>query len=225
MSAMASQITSLTIVYSTIYSGTDHGKYQSSASMAFVRGIHRWPVNSPHKWPVTRKMFPFKDVIMDTCVHAIPDSIVLSSRRWVNVGQTLIAVWNAVIMGCINPGIYCTFPIQISGSSPGCYLPYDPLSYQGSVDITEYGDPCLPWIREEHAYNSSLFPDGSIEDARAFCRNPDSDEKPWCWTTDYNWDYCDIVQCPIPGNPTDTLRNNDAMITSSLRQNDVDDVV
>ena len=33
--------------------------------MAFVRGIHRWPVNSPHKGPVTRKMFPFDDVIMD----------------------------------------------------------------------------------------------------------------------------------------------------------------
>ena len=39
-------------------------KYQSSASLAFVRGIHRRPVNSPHKWPVTRKMFPFDDVIM-----------------------------------------------------------------------------------------------------------------------------------------------------------------
>ena len=60
MSAMASQITSLTIVYSIIYLGAD----QSSASLAFVRGIHRWPVNSPHKWPVTRKMFPFHDVIM-----------------------------------------------------------------------------------------------------------------------------------------------------------------
>ena len=41
-------------------------KHQSSASLAFVRGIHRWPVNSPHKWPVTRKMFPFDDVIMMT---------------------------------------------------------------------------------------------------------------------------------------------------------------
>ena len=39
-------------------------KHQSSGSQAFVRGIHRWPVNSPHKWPVTRKMFPFDDVIM-----------------------------------------------------------------------------------------------------------------------------------------------------------------
>ena len=64
MSAMASQITSLTIVYLTVDSGTDQRKYQNSASLAFVRGIHRWPVNSPHKWPVKRKMFPFHDVIM-----------------------------------------------------------------------------------------------------------------------------------------------------------------
>ena len=59
-----SQITSLTIVYSTVNSDADQRKHQSSASLAFVRGIHRGPVNSPHKWPVTRKMFPFDGVIM-----------------------------------------------------------------------------------------------------------------------------------------------------------------
>ena len=64
MGAMASQITSLTIVYSTVYSGAHQRKHQSSASLAFVWGIHRWPVNSPHKWTVTRKMFAFDDVIM-----------------------------------------------------------------------------------------------------------------------------------------------------------------
>ena len=61
MGAIASQITSLTIVHSTVYSDADQRKHQSSASLAFVRG----PVNSPHKWPVTRKMLPFDDVI--TC--------------------------------------------------------------------------------------------------------------------------------------------------------------
>ena len=64
MGAMASQITSLVIVYSVAYPGADQRKHQSSASLAFERGIHRWPVNSPHKGPVTRKMFPFDDVIM-----------------------------------------------------------------------------------------------------------------------------------------------------------------
>ena len=50
--------------YSTVYSGTDERKHQSSVSLTFVRGIHRWLVNSPHKWPITRKMFPFDDVFM-----------------------------------------------------------------------------------------------------------------------------------------------------------------
>ena len=69
MSAMAFQITGVSIVYSTVGSGADQRKHQSSASLAFVRGIHRWPVNSPHKRPVTRKMFPFDDVIMDSRTH------------------------------------------------------------------------------------------------------------------------------------------------------------
>ena len=60
----APQINSLTIVYSTVYSGTDQRKHQSSASLAFVRGIHRWPVSSLHKWPAMQKMFPYDDVIM-----------------------------------------------------------------------------------------------------------------------------------------------------------------
>ena len=64
MGAIASQITSLTIVYSTDYSGAYQIKHQSSASPAFVQGIHRGLVNSPHKWPVTRKMSPFDDIIM-----------------------------------------------------------------------------------------------------------------------------------------------------------------
>ena len=64
MGTMASQITSFTIVYSTVYSDIDQRKHQSSASLTFVRGNHRWPVNSPHKGPVTRKMFPFDNVIL-----------------------------------------------------------------------------------------------------------------------------------------------------------------
>ena len=65
MGAIASQIASHTIVYSTVYSDADQRKHQSSASLAFVRGIHRSPVNSPHKGPVARKTFPFDDVIME----------------------------------------------------------------------------------------------------------------------------------------------------------------
>ena len=71
LGAMASEITSLTLVYWSIYSGVDHRKHQNSASLVFVWGIHRWPVNSHHKWPATRKMFPFDDVIMSkSCIDS-----------------------------------------------------------------------------------------------------------------------------------------------------------
>ena len=64
MDTMASQITSLTIVYSTIYSGADQRKHQSSASLAFVSGNSPVTGEFPAKGPVTWKMSPFDDVIM-----------------------------------------------------------------------------------------------------------------------------------------------------------------
>ena len=82
MSTVASQITSLAFVYSTVYSGTDQRKHQSSASLAFVQGIHRGPVNSLHKWPVTRKMFPFDDVITNKMNAAGPHCISQYDWLW-----------------------------------------------------------------------------------------------------------------------------------------------
>ena len=79
MGAMASQFASITIVYSTVYSGADQRKHQSSASLAFVWRIHRWPVNSLHKWPVTLKMFLLDDVIMklNTFSHFLPPELLV----------------------------------------------------------------------------------------------------------------------------------------------------
>ena len=75
MGAMASEITSLAIVHSNVYSGADQRKHQSTASLAFLWGIYRWLVNSPHRWPVTRKMFPFDDVIMTVILRWVIDTV------------------------------------------------------------------------------------------------------------------------------------------------------
>ena len=72
MSGMVSQTTGVPIVYSIVCSGVDQRKHQSSASLAFVRGIHWWPVNSLHKGPVTWKMLPFDDVITRWCFWSWP---------------------------------------------------------------------------------------------------------------------------------------------------------
>ena len=91
MSAMMYQITSLMIVYSSVYSGTDQRKHQNSASLVFVRGIHRWPVSSPHIGPVTRKMVPLDDVIVDvfTQIHHNP----YCHMKYVSVKSPLARIW------------------------------------------------------------------------------------------------------------------------------------
>ena len=83
--AMASQLTGVLIVCPNVRSGTDQRKHQSSASLAFVRGIHRWRVYSPHKGPVTRKTFPFYDIIMSIDVDI--DSFFLA-RMWLPKKKT-----------------------------------------------------------------------------------------------------------------------------------------
>ena len=94
MSAMASQITSLTIVHSTVYSGADQRKHQSSASLVFVRGIHRWPVNSPHKEPVTRKMFSFDDVIMKSARP--PANTVITTNVWKCSSKFVLLLYTSI---------------------------------------------------------------------------------------------------------------------------------
>ena len=70
---MVSQIPGGSIVYSTVCSDADEIEHQNSASLAFARGIHRSPVNSPHKGPVTRKMFQYDDVIV--IVYHLPSAL------------------------------------------------------------------------------------------------------------------------------------------------------
>ena len=100
---MESQITSLMIVYSTVYSCVNQRKHQSSASLAFVRGIYRWPVNSSHKGPVTRKVFPFDDVIMLRLVVLKP--------------RYIIPHWQLAEQRAKKCGLVCTFRVHDTGNS------------------------------------------------------------------------------------------------------------
>ena len=159
MSAIAAHITSLTIVYSTVYPGADQSKHQSSASLAFVCGIHRGPVNSPHKWPVTRKMFPFDDVIMcwPFWVHQTQPP---QKGRWawspryqassllkvrlttghnviLNSSQTLLSRWGAVTAFLWEQRFYCKGNAQnkhpVRGTTALCE---EQLSFQGDFLCT-----------------------------------------------------------------------------------------
>ena len=120
MSTIASQITSLTIVHSTVYSGADQRKHQSSASLAFVRGIHRGPVNSSHKGPVTRKTFPFDDVIMTyewgQC-HAETYLTAWSCYHLVKYGLTLILEFKMATIRNFEFHGFCFFGLNVCDTS------------------------------------------------------------------------------------------------------------
>ena len=115
MNAMVSQVTSVSIVSSTVCSGTDQIEHQSSASLAFVRGIHRWPVDSPHKGSATRKMFLFDDITMvkpqpnTTNTNRVHDMGMCSTRNlaaYIKNHAVCEAVWYATIINEFSPRTY-----------------------------------------------------------------------------------------------------------------------
>ena len=136
MGEMATQITSLTIVNPTVYSGAGQRKHRT---LAFVRGIYRRPVNSPHRWSITRKMFPFDDVIMVTYDDHVPHSLFEVTFTAVNIksySQVMILYfhWN---------GSFLNF----------CHLQYFPTS------ILQTGELCSWWGHEKYSdwLNSQLI--------------------------------------------------------------------
>ena len=118
MSTMVSQITGVSIVCSTVGLGADQRKHISSASLVFVWGIHRSPVNSPHKRPITRKMFPFDDVIMICRIPSIKtnhkDSIKRSADFYSSSLDKMTANFAEDIFKCILLNENDKIAIQIS---------------------------------------------------------------------------------------------------------------
>ena len=88
MDAIASQITRLTIIYSIFYSDSDQRKHQSPAALSFVRGIHRGPLNSPHKWPVDDVIMlvliivSYVNVAASSFITLFRDTIVAVISKW-----------------------------------------------------------------------------------------------------------------------------------------------
>ena len=136
LGAIASQITSLRIVYSTVYLGTDQRTYQSTASLTFVRGIHRWPVNIPRKWPVTQKMLPFDDVIM----HREPTTELQETKQ-----NIPICIWQAcckLTRTLWHHHIYTISPLQALGEATQKWTGDSP--HKGTVCWALFSLCCWP---------------------------------------------------------------------------------
>ena len=132
---MSSKITSLTIVYSTVYSGADRRKHQSSASRAFVSRIRRRPVNSPHKRPVTQKMFSIWRRHLD------PDTITLNIQMPIHVQRFCNSRFQEKYLLLqrnyrqINSRFLCSAVENCSHISPHKYSPFRQASSGGQVVV------------------------------------------------------------------------------------------
>ena len=137
ISTMASQITGVSIVQTTVLSGADQRKHQSSAILAFVRGNHQWPVKPPPKGPLTRKMFPYDDVIMCKCILCSPN-IISTRQELLEFSCNWAPHRLSLIFGNITPNRTAN-PIPI----------HDIIPIFHSISITYY-------IRRGSGFNSSF---------------------------------------------------------------------
>ena len=107
MSLMASQITSILTVCKAVCSGANQNKHQSFASLAFARGIHRWPEFSRNKGPVTRKMFSSDNAIMTVITFRLTDRTYATqlNKNVININK-----YNVVILTQSNlqVSVFCT---------------------------------------------------------------------------------------------------------------------
>ena len=126
------------IVYSTVYSGADQRKYQISASLAFVRGIHRWPANSPHKKPVTRKMFPFDDVFMKEILPMMPYAVCICHWRGpTKLDETKLGTVKSDFKGNHNPFQWRFIGVKAS-TFTGHSTVYSEAKIQGTIKALQY---------------------------------------------------------------------------------------
>ena len=164
MGAIASQITSLTIVHSIVCSA-DQRKHKSSASLAVVRGIHRGPVNSPHKWPVTRKLFPFDDVIMQSVQwYGLVQKLMVGDVVVVDTHQNQQGGVDSHISVICSP----VLPFVLSVANLGIWL--------GAIKGAHYIIPRICWIliietflSNSHIYTFHTFPNQPSRVSRQDC--------------------------------------------------------
>ena len=142
MTTVASQITSLTVVYSTVYSDADQRKHQSSASLAFVWGNSPGPVNSPHKGPVTRKMFPFDDVIMKSGRSSNPQA----SKNTVLLPKSFLVHQDCLVMFCYHWSNYENKNVQFGSNSSGLFIPTVVIEIFHIIASLEQSDSIILWV-------------------------------------------------------------------------------
>ncbi|XP_076824954.1 plasminogen-like [Clavelina lepadiformis] len=162
-----------------------------------------WLLQQPHIHIFNPLYYPYGG-LGDHNFCRSPDN---DTRPWCFVQSTL-AVWEYCQVPVCHAITTTTTPtttmmttttISETTGPTDCFDERDPSNYRGFVDKTEDGIPCQIWNSQNphsHIYTSSRFP-GKGLGYHNYCRNPDGDVRPWCFTTnpDINWSFCHVDIC------------------------------
>ncbi|CAJ1077938.1 plasminogen [Xyrichtys novacula] len=155
--------------------GTDYRGTKSKTKTGKI--CQRWEASFPHKPNFTPETHPRADLESNFCRNPDGDE----GGPWCYTTDSNTRWEHCNVQSCAEDCIQC------SGED-----------YRGKVSTTETGYTCQRWDSQKphnHGYNPSALPEKYLEEN--YCRNPDGDPRPWCFTTSPSkrWDFCSIPRC------------------------------
>ncbi|XP_029281690.1 plasminogen [Cottoperca gobio] len=155
--------------------GTDYRGTKSKSKTG--KTCQRWEAKYPHRPNFTPSEHPRADLESNFCRNPDGDS----GGPWCYTTDPDTRWENCNVPSCTEECIHC------SGEN-----------YRGKISTTENDFTCQRWDSQKphnHGYNPSALPEKYLEEN--YCRNPDGDPKPWCFTTSPSkrWDFCSIPRC------------------------------
>ncbi|XP_040920313.1 plasminogen isoform X2 [Toxotes jaculatrix] len=155
--------------------GTDYRGTKSTTKSG--KTCQRWDANFPHRPNIRPQTHPQADLEFNFCRNPDGDS----GGVWCYTTDANTRWEHCNVSSCSDECIHC------SGED-----------YRGKTSITENGFTCQRWDSQKphnHGYNPSALPEKYLEEN--YCRNPDGDPRPWCFTTNPSkrWDFCSIPRC------------------------------
>ncbi|KAJ7342172.1 hypothetical protein JRQ81_009386 [Phrynocephalus forsythii] len=154
-----------------------------------------WAAQTPHKHARTPENYPCKDLEENYCRN--PDG---ETKPWCYTTNPNKRWEYCDIPSCDHPTVAApvipVIPDQVA-SAEDCYEDTG-TNYRGTTALTTSGKKCQAWSSmtpHRHTKTPSAYPDADLR--KNYCRNPDGDRAPWCYTTDpmTRWEFCNLQKC------------------------------
>ncbi|XP_069788161.1 plasminogen [Narcine bancroftii] len=194
------------------YTGKGHA-YRGTISTTISGEVcQHWSSLIPHQHSKTPENYPCKGLEANYCRN--PDN---EKQPWCYTTNQDIRWEYCRVRKCSDNQIVLIH----EGGPIDCYHGRG-IDYRGTTTVTKSGKRCQDWdsmVPHKHEKTHRNFPEAGL--VNNFCRNPDDDKSPWCYTTDpfVRWEYCRISKCDIPTQSSNSDTVSEALPSESIQEN------